>query len=446
MIIQERYNKPILFCCIVCVFTLIYLFSPVYQITDSKYLLLLTDRIIHDKSFTFDPEVVCAKKVVSKKIQYECSPLIYEINDNYYYAFNIATPVLSIPFVLLFDQAGISVVNNDGSYNIKNEVILQRCIAGFLMALLVGILFLIAAEFSGTTVAFSAAALFGLGTPIWSTASRGLWAHTFGILFLSLALLIIIRNEYHKSKEHPVVLASLLSWIFFIRPTFSISIIAISIFIIIKRRKILLPFMVTGMVWLILYILFLIFIYQQPVPYYSGTASMFNRYTFPEAFPGNLFSPGRGFFIYLPFSLIVFYIITTNFKSYQNKLIISIALLVMLFHLIIVSFFGHWWTGHSYGPRVMTDILPWLYLLYIISIQTYLSLKSDNRRKKILLGCIGCILMIISIGIHARGALSKNTWLWNIYPTNIDSQPSRLWDWRDPQFLGLPRKIPQGIQ
>jgi hypothetical protein len=40
-----------------------------------------------------------------------------------------------------------------------------------------------------------------------------------------------------------------------------------------------------------------------------------------------------------------------------------------------------------------------------------------------------------SVFVHAQGALNPATVRWNMLPTNVDIEPSRLWDWSQPQWL-----------
>jgi len=47
----------------------------------------------------------------------------------------------------------------------------------------------------------------------------------------------------------------------------------------------------------------------------------------------------------------------------------------------------------------------------------------------------------ISFTIHFRGAHRRSAWDWNSQPVDVDVDPTRIWDWRDPQFLrGLTRR------
>jgi hypothetical protein len=44
-------------------------------------------------------------------------------------------------------------------------------------------------------------------------------------------------------------------------------------------------------------------------------------------------------------------------------------------------------------------------------------------------------LVAVSFLVNFRGATARAVYRWNAEPVDIDVQPSRLWDWRDLQFL-----------
>jgi len=44
-------------------------------------------------------------------------------------------------------------------------------------------------------------------------------------------------------------------------------------------------------------------------------------------------------------------------------------------------------------------------------------------------------LIVVSFFIHCRGATSWDTHVWNEEPVGVDDNPTRVWDWRDIQFL-----------
>jgi hypothetical protein len=105
---------------------------------------------------------------------------------------------------------------------------------------------------------------------------------------------------------------------------------------------------------------------------------------------------------------------------------------IIILHLLVVSSFGVWWGGHSYGPRFMSDIVPFLSLLTLPLISDILS-RSYHYWKTGLISFVAT--GVISLWIHAKGAMSVAGVGWNVTPHNIDNLPMRVWDWYDPQWL-----------
>ena len=94
----------------------------------------------------------------------------------------------------------------------------------------------------------------------------------------------------------------------------------------------------------------------------------------------------------------------------------------------------------TYLPGLMTGVVPWLILLGILGVQAMLTAREKQAKVQRLRawrveGAIGGALLLLSLIINALGATSHATALWNMRPVNVDEQPSRIWDWRHPQFL-----------
>jgi len=165
-------------------------------------------------------------------------------------------------------------------------------------------------------------------------------------------------------------------------------------------------------------------------PYYSQEA--FSQSTrFAEGLLGNLFSPSRGLLVFSPvliFALSGFVLALR--EQEQRGLHIAYGAIVVA-HLIIVGAGSRWWAGHSFGPRFTTDIVP--YLVYFTAFNFRLPSSIRPAAQSAVFAGIA-VLAVASFLIHAQGALRRATWMWNVIPSNIDENPSRLWDWRDPQF------------
>jgi hypothetical protein len=149
--------------------------------------------------------------------------------------------------------------------------------------------------------------------------------------------------------------------------------------------------------------------------------------TFYEALAGNLLSPGRGLFVYSPIFLFCFLGIFLK-KKYESLTGLDYALFsIVTLHWILVSRNLNWWGGHSYGYRLLSDMIPF-FIYYLIFFLKYINKKS------FLFG-IFLLSICISFYINFKGAQYMETYLWNLTPNNIDINPYRNWDWKDAPFL-----------
>jgi hypothetical protein len=204
-------------------------------------------------------------------------------------------------------------------------------------------------------------------------------------------------------------------------------------------RKLFLWYAATGLFWLGGFIFYSWFHFAQLLPnYYQPSRLTFD--TFWVALAGNLFSPSRGLFIFVPVLIFVAYLLVSYWSEVSSYRLAVLALAICVGHLIIISGFPHWWGGFSFGPRFTTGLVPWFVLLGILGVRARLSWYSKHQlafslpRRRIE-SAVGIMLLSFSVLIHARGATSLATWLWNSQPVSIDERPERLWDWRHPQFL-----------
>jgi hypothetical protein len=109
-----------------------------------------------------------------------------------------------------------------------------------------------------------------------------------------------------------------------------------------------------------------------------------------------------------------------------------VLLVVVVLHWLLISSFRHWFGKHSFGPRLFSDMAPFLVYFFIPVLRTIE--PRDRRYTQSLAAALLCC-GAISFVIHARGATDIATWYWNGLPVDIDAQPERIWDWDDLQFL-----------
>lgn len=415
--------------------------SRVQQLADSKYSLLLSESLLHHGSFTLNHYKIDGT-IPIPKVGFVPVGSIYQlekVNDDIYYYFPPGSSMLSIPYVALMNALGISASNPDGTHNPVDEIRLQTGLAALLMAALATLFFytgrLLLSSGWSALIALSGA----LGTQIWSTATRALWSDTWGVFLLGFVIIMLVAQEAGRRAIRPVLLASLLSWMYFVRPTSAVPIATITIYLFIFYRQLFLKYAVTGAFWLAAFIAYSWSHFNQILPdYYQANRLPF--VTFWEAIAGNLISPSRGLLIFVPVLFFVFYLLIRYWREIALPRLAILSLINIAGHLIITSGFWPWWGGFSYGPRYTTGLVPWFVLLAILAVKAWITWR-QKRTNKIprprwrVEQVMGMMLLAISVLIHARGAMSQSTWLWNSQPVSVDTQPERLWDWKHPQFL-----------
>lgn len=373
----------------------------------------------------------------SKK--YHSNSSIYQldlINGHIYYYYSPGGSVLSVPYVALMNARGIYASSPDGTHDPNGEMKIQTGLASLLMAALAVVFFLTSRLVLpvGWSIAITIAG--ALGTQIWSTATRALWAHTWLIFLLGFVVLMLVAHEVKGWRLRPIVLATLLSWTFFVRPTAIVPIIVVSAYMVLYQRELFLRYAVTGALWLLLFVIYSWHYFGQLFPNYYHLGAQLNIRSLLIAVAGNLVSPSRGVLVFVPWLLFVGFLLIRYRSQIPSRRLVILSVSVIVLHLILVSTFPIWWAGYSFGPRFLTDVVPWFVLLAIMGVKGMLT-SYEHHSSAFYKGAqvlAGAIILAVSIFIHARGATAPATAMWNTRPS-IDEHPERVWDWRDPQFL-----------
>jgi hypothetical protein len=357
----------------------LFIFSPVRSLADSKYSLIVSQSLLKHGSFAID-RFALPRLDPKDNGAYVSNGNIYQqewVGGRLYYYLPPGSSVLSLPYVALMNLFGVSVMNEDGTYNIDKEVKLQVGLAAILMATLAMVFYfttrLVLPPGWSMLVAFGGT----LGTQVWSTTSRVLWSDTWGIFILGLVVWMLLAEAVGKTRLRPVLLASLLSWAYFVRPTNAIPIFGLTVYVLIFHRRLFIPYALTGFLWLALFIVYSWAHFGQLLPnYYLASRLTFSH--FGEALGGNLISPSRGLLIYVPVLLAVFYLLARYRKKLVFRRLVLLSLSIIVAHWIITSGFPHWWGGYSYGPRLMAGVVPWLVLLGILGVQAMLRTRDGQ--------------------------------------------------------------------
>ncbi len=365
---------------------------------------------------------------------------LVRVNGFITYEYPLGGSIMAVPFVAAFNLCGLFVTRNQ-QFILGEEIAIQKVMAAFLMATLTCIFFrtarLLLPPRWSAVVALGAA----LGSPVWSTLSRALWGQTWAVFLTGYLVYRLLEDDTKMRPVNGATLATIASWIFFARPAGAIVVGGVTVYLAMGRRDLLMQWFAAGMFWLACFVALSWKVYGLPIPpYYQGET--LRSGPLPWAMAAILFSPSRGLFVFVPVSVWVIWLIVRNFGLPRHRALVLLALGICLVHLPLVASDVKWWGGCSDGPRLMSDLSPWLVLLAIIACSEELVRRRSSGPANAgvasmspAITALGAMALGISIFMNGVGALSYATVRWNISPADLDQHPQRVWDWKRPQFL-----------
>jgi hypothetical protein len=291
---------------------------------------------------------------------------------------------------------------------------------------------LVYSQFEVLGTAFAATAIFALGTSMWSTATRALWQHGPLVLMFTIVMLLTVRASRRPALVQYAGLPLAMAYI--IRPTAAVAIVVISVYVFVFYRAWFLQYIGWAMIAAVPWIAFNYWIYGAMLPPYYAPSRIAADLSFIQGLLGILFSPSRGLLVFTPvMAFAVSGFVLSLREPEQRPLHIAFGAIVLGITSIIAAW-PEWRGGHAFGPRLMTDVVP--FLVYFVAFNFRLP-AGTSRPARVWLSSSVAVFAAVGVVIHAQGALRTPPMYWNVIPNNIDQNQSRLWDWKDPQFLRL---------
>jgi len=401
-------------------------FSKVSYITDSRWTLQTSWALIHHHNFVLDD----FKPAIERNKYYA----IEERNGHLYYTFPPGTPILCAPFLSVLEKFAKHVYYFDilNLLQSSNQGGMEVFLASLFVALAAVFLVLVLLQWQiDSWIIWLSVFAFAFGTSAWSVASRGLFAHGPSMLFLIAGVWCL--NNAVKNKEWLWLAGFIFGFAYIIRPTNSIPLFFLGLYIITIYRMQSWRFIFSSGL-----LLFLFFIYNHSIygyflsPYFSPS-HIGKMHHLLGGLAGNFFSPSRGLLVYSPFLILLIPLLILAIKQNAISRLQYILIIIIFLHSLLVSSFDYWYAGWCFGPRFFADMMPFMVILFAVSLQAYISRASALRRKFIISTAV--FLCLISCWINYQGANNAKTFEWNYLPNNIDENRARVWDWNDIQFL-----------
>lgn len=289
--------------------------------------------------------------------------------------------------------------------------------------------------------ALAAALVFSFGTAAWSTASRSYWQHGPSMLMLSLAVWVAVR-----ARSDPQALRWLgvpLAASYFMRPTNVVPVVLFTLWVLICHRRYLVHHVAGMAAVFAAFAMVNLTAYGSVLqPYFTEERRVRTGGELAEALAGNLVSPSRGLFVFSPVLLLAIAGFVLQRRARRlDGLDVLLASSVVL-HWLSISLFAYpaWWGGHSYGPRLFSDVVPFVIALSLPVLDRLAVMDHRSRawRRSV---AVCTALAGVSVLINFSGAYFRSSTCWN---GSIDQEPSRVWDLTDPQFLRGPRNFVSG--
>lgn len=311
----------------------VFMKSPITETSDAMFSMVLSEGIVHHLSTQLNwfqppgmvgegstPPISTANEITGPADLYQLG----RVRGNLVYRYPNGSSLLSVPFVAAANAYGLSAVTPDGHYSKGGDFVIQRLIAALLMAILVALVFCTSTFLLDTKTSLLIAVGVAFGTPVWSEATRQLWSHSW-LVFLEGWMIYILLNCEERHRPLPaVVVASLLSWMYFARPTGAVSIICVSVFVFIFYRQAFARFAATGALWFTLFLAYNWTTFGELIPGYYRARIDFHHAGLSLA--SNLVSPSRGLFVYVPILALMVYLPARHWKTVPHRGLAALSL------------------------------------------------------------------------------------------------------------------------
>ena len=264
------------------------------------------------------------------------------------------------------------------------------------------------------SAALGSALLFCLGTSAFSSA-QALWQHPAVLLFLVIAIDAIehLHTTDADSIRPALVAVMSLSLAAASRPAVIPMVAALFAFLLIRARS-----QAARLIAVALIPAGAVALYNTTffgAPWRFGPAGVGGRFfaAFPESIAGLLISPGRGLLVFTPIALVAMWGLATQARRSSLARGLFAAVTV---HFAFMSTWNEWHGGESFGPRLLTDLLPALFFFLPEGLAAWPK--------------AGALLGLCSVAIQLLGGWTYD-YRWERLHQRGQEFDAALWSWSD---------------
>lgn len=355
---------------------------------------------------------------------------VRKIGDHYYSIFSLGPAVVATPFVQVARWFGADL----DDHHMRRR--LEKVIASIVAAASAMFMFLVLLRLARVGPAVVLTVFYALASQNWIVSSQALWQHGPVALCVGAVLFVEYHCRHRPGWWASALEGALLGFAVACRPTAGILALVFCLLVLSRGVRHSAAFIGAAALAYLPFMLVHLSVYHSPLgPYqHAGGAGAWEAH-YGDSLPGNLISPARGLLIYQPLMGLAALAILPGFGRRIGRQMRAALALWCILHLLAVSRYTHWWAGHCWGPRFLTELMPALTVL-MAPAAVWLWHRRPGR-------CLVVGLMCWSIFLQATGAYCRHANDWMKDPVDIDQRPERLWDWTDPPFLYPWRSHPE---
>ena len=270
--------------------------------------------------------------------------------------------------------------------------------------------------------------LYFLATSVRTVASQALWQHSGVHLAVASALWLVLREEsVPLSRDFAAGLVLGLGGV--VRQTAALVALGLHGF---HPRRIML-ILVGAAIGIAPLLAYNDLAFGSPLEQGYGTKSFATP--LQTGLYGLLFSPSRGLFVYTPYLVFAFFAL---FRAWRWPGEVAGRLrglsLVWIATLALYATYSEWWGGRVFGSRFLDDLAPVLFVA--IAWGTSVGMLR-SRFALVVFGLMAAwsfVLFQVAAFLYDKG--------WDTMPVNVNDDPSKLFNWSDPQWLAVLRLVP----
>ncbi len=312
---------------------------------------------------------------------------------------------------------------------------MEKVSSSLIAAMSGAVLFLAFRRIASVKVSLAVALIYGLTSNTWAISSQALWRH--GLTELSFAFLLWAMFRVSDSRRAPFWAGLALAVAAANKPMEAIMIVPFLFYFGRSSWKSLFMFLTPLLVLGSFVFSYNLYFFARPfgayptypAPSFAGEGGA--RLPFLTALgvglAGLLVSPSRGLLIYTPWAAFAFWGAAKIWKDKSPGWGRPLLLALTAIFVVQAGFSEEWFGGWCFGPRYLTDLLPFL-AWFLVPLWTSIWSRPVLRAAFV-------ATVAIALWVQVVGAFYYPSGSWDGSPVSVGRQPRRLWDWSDNQIL-----------